>query len=112
MSLLSKEASNPHTFGFVFLEFLEESPHRFPRVDNVLDDENVFPLQTDFEVVDSLDLNVAGDGAGVLVTLDPDELHAHLDAGRRRVAVAVQETDLVLKVSEEPIPAFEDAKHD
>ena len=85
---------------------MEKLPHGRPSVDDVLDNEDIFPVEVlEFVQADDVDLPR---GLGVLVGLDPDEVHADLHGPLG--VVRVETVDLVQHVREELVAALKVCK--
>ena len=81
---------------------MEQLPHGRAGVDDVLDNEDILSGEV-LELVQADDVDLPR-GLGVLVGLDPDEVHADLHRPLR--VVGVETVDLVQHVREELVAAL------
>ena len=81
---------------------MEKLPHGRPSVDDVLDNQNILPVEV-LELVKADDVDLPR-GLGVLVGLYPDEVYADLHGPLG--VVRVETVDLVQHVREELVAAL------
>jgi len=113
-SSLHKETRHPNRLGGVRFQEGQQLDHRPPRVDDVLDDENILASKR-LKALNANHLNAVRRGL-VLVALEANELHAYLLrlVGHlvRQIhhSVSIEAADLLEEVIEEEIASLEDAE--